>query len=45
MPLPLPLLQILCGSIRVRSLRKSKVGASKVVVDKKAVTGKLMDEA
>jgi hypothetical protein len=42
---PLPLLQILCGSVRDsrRSARKSKVMvkvvASKVVVVKKAVTG------
>jgi hypothetical protein len=56
MPLPLPLsvVQILCGSIRVRSLRNSKVVvvinkaqvvASKVVVVKKTVTGKLKHEA
>jgi hypothetical protein len=43
MPLPMPLsvIQILCGSIRIRST----VVASKVVVVKKAGTGKLMHEA
>jgi hypothetical protein len=43
MPLPMPLsvIQILCGSIRIRST----VVASKVVVVKKAVTRKLVHEA
>jgi hypothetical protein len=50
LPLPRTLLQILCGSIRVRSLWKSNVVVvvSKVVpvvVVKKAVTGKLMHAA
>jgi hypothetical protein len=54
LPLPLSVLQILCGgSIRVRNskvvvvISKAywQVVASKVVVVKKAVTGKLMHEA